>query len=66
MRRILIALMAIVALNSAAKSDTPSPSADAIHAALFKPTRTNNQFIRPLAAGRARRRSPDACRPRLL
>jgi hypothetical protein len=48
MSRILLTLVALLALTSAAQSETPPSPAAAVHAALFAPFPATNQLIRSL------------------
>jgi hypothetical protein len=60
MPRILIALLALLLLSSAARSDTPpSPTADN-HAALFNQTHSDNRLLRSRAIASSAHLTPAA------
>jgi hypothetical protein len=52
MPRILIALLALLSLTSAARSDTPPSPTAVVHATVFNPAHLDNRLLRsPTAAG---------------
>jgi hypothetical protein len=46
MPRILIALLALLSLTSAARSDTPPSPTDGVHATLFNQAHSDNRLLR--------------------
>jgi hypothetical protein len=60
MPRILVTLVALLALSTTAYSDTPPLPAAAVHAALVTSTHSDNRFLRSLAASGSAHSAPAA------
>jgi hypothetical protein len=60
MPRFLIALLALLSLTPAARSDTPPSPTEVAHAALFNPAHPDNRVLRSRAIANSARLTPIA------